>query len=305
MKYACGGLIILIVLFTAAIGYAMHAKAQEPVQCSYYYVENGNNVDEKVNVNSAPVSCNSDGLPVVPSNPLGDVTGCAVSSGGSECQFDCDSDPSSWCSLLDGGSVEPPPSPTPPPPPPTPTPTPTLTPTPTATPVVSPTPIPTPSPVPPPPPPPTPPPRPTPTPVPPPPPPPTPVPTPTPIPPPPPTPTPTPTPAPTPTPTQTLKAVPTVALIATPRAETVATPTAETGAASAAESAAASTTGPAEQATVEPEFQPARRDLDLPAVPVVGDALPRIPQYTGRHCINATQACDADGYPGLGIHLRH
>ena len=75
--------------------------------------------------------------------------------------------------------------------------------------------------------------------------------------------------------------MPTVAPIATPRAETVATPTAETGAASAAESAAASTTGPDEQATVEPEFQPERRDLDLPAVPVVGDALPRIRNTLG------------------------
>ena len=67
--------------------------------------------------------------------------------------------------------------------------------------------------------------------------------------------------------------MPTVAPIATPRAETVATPTVE--------NAGASTTGPDEQATVEPEFQTAQRDLDLPAVPVVGDALPRIRNTLG------------------------
>ena len=77
MKYACGGLIILIALFTAAIGYAMHVRAQENLQCSYYYV------GDKDNVNSAPVSCDSRGLPVLPSDHPDGLTGCAVSRGGS------------------------------------------------------------------------------------------------------------------------------------------------------------------------------------------------------------------------------
>ncbi len=81
MKYALGGILIAIVLLTIGIGYAMRANAQESLECTYYFD------DEDGDGNSAPTSCDSSGLPVPPSNPLGTVKGCAVSRGGAECQF--------------------------------------------------------------------------------------------------------------------------------------------------------------------------------------------------------------------------
>ena len=75
MKYALGGILIAIVLLTIGIGYTMRANAQESLECTYYYD------DEDGNGNSAPTSCDSSGLPVPPSNPLGTVTVCAVSRG--------------------------------------------------------------------------------------------------------------------------------------------------------------------------------------------------------------------------------
>ena len=168
------------------------------------------------------------------------------------------------------------PTPTPtstPVPTPTPTSTPVPTPTPTSTPVPTPTPTPTPVPTPTPTPTPVPTPTPTPTPVPTPTPTPTPVPTPTPTPTPVPTPTPTPTPAPTPTPTPepTATPTPTPTPTQTPAPAPIPTPTPTT----------APTIGPTATPTAEPAPQTTRRDLEQPAIPLVGDAIPRIRDTLG------------------------
>ena len=154
--------------------------------------------------------------------------------------------------VLDNDTTEPPPpTPTPAPPPPTPTPAP---PPPTSTPAPPP---PTPRPRPPS--------RPRPRPTP------TPTLTPTPTPPPPtPTPTPTPTPPPTPVPTPTATPTPTK------------TPETEQGEGTESGEAAGPTgTPPVQNAvvalpTVEPVARPSQRELEAPAVPVIGEAIPRI-----------------------------
>lgn len=280
-KLAIGGLIIAIALFTAAMSYAVHVGAPVSLECKYYYDEPGGGG------NSASTSCDSRGLPIVPSNPQGTVTGCAVSSGGSECQFSCGSDPRSWCGLFESNPVEPEPT-EPPPPTPTPTPTPspiptpTPEPTPTHSPIPTPTPEPTPTPLRTPTPPPTPTPNPTPTPVstptpslrP------TPTPNPTPIPPTP-TPSPTPTPTPIPTPTPELRAVPTVALIAEPTVETGGTVSDDTAATPTPAPAAAAATGAASTPTAEPPAQPAQRSLQRLAAPVISNTVPRIRNTLG------------------------
>ena len=74
-RAALGGLIIAIALFTAAMSYAGYVGAPASLECKYYYHVNGSG-------NNALTGCDSRGLPIVPSNPLGTVTGCAVSDGG-------------------------------------------------------------------------------------------------------------------------------------------------------------------------------------------------------------------------------
>ena len=134
MKHVLGGFLVAVGLLTTVIGYAIHVNAEEPLECTIYYE------DEDGNTNSAPTRCDSDGLPVPPPDPPGTVTTCAVSRGGSECQFPCGSDPRSWCDLTNGGPVNPPPPNTSTP---TPIPLPTATPLPTSTPTATPRPLPT------------------------------------------------------------------------------------------------------------------------------------------------------------------
>ena len=140
--------------------------------------------------------------------------------------------------VLDNDTTEsPPPTPTPAPPPPTPRPRPPSRPRPRPTPTPTLTPTPTP---PPPPPPPT------------------------------PTPTPTPTPPPTPVPTPTATPTPTK------------TPETEQGEGTeSGEAAGPTATPPVQNAvvalpTVEPVARPSKRELEAPAVPVIGEAIPRI-----------------------------
>ena len=273
MKHVLGGFLVAVGLLTTVIGYAIHVNAEEPLECTIYYE------DDDGNTNSAPTSCDSDGLPVPPPNPPGTVTTCAVSSGGSECQFPCGSDPRSWCDIINGDPVKPPPPNTSTP---TPIPLPTATPLPTSTPTATPRPLPTATllpaftatPVP------------TPTSTP------TATPTPTPTPTPTSTPTATPTPTPTPTPTSTPTATPTLTptptstptatptLTPTPTSTPTATPTLTPTPVPTPIPVPTTTPAPTPVHTVAPigggTFQPEPEELEQPAVPVFGDAIPRI-----------------------------